>query len=164
MKITEVKVFPVRDKKLRAFASIVFEASFMVNDIKIIQGKDGYFISMPSRRRKNGRFKDIAHPLNQETRQAIEDRVLAEYRRVAEGGEAPPAGSAASQARQDAAAPAAEVPGSAAAAPTSPPDTDGSDAAGEEAPDEPRREATEDEERSLDEVAEHHLSDSYWTT
>ena len=48
----------------------------MVNDIKIIQGKDGLFISMPSRRKKNGRFKDVAHPLNNDTRKMIEDRIL----------------------------------------------------------------------------------------
>ena len=162
MEITEVKVFPVRDKKLRAFASIVFEGSFMVNDIKIIQGKDGYFISMPSRRRKNGRFKDIAHPLNQETRQAIEERIIAEYRRVSEGGE---------PARPEAkTAAAAEVPPAAVAAqsprqeptPTAEP-TREADPPGE--PDDPRqRERDEAEEKSLDEVAEHHLSDSYWTT
>ena len=89
MEITEVKVYPVRDKKLRAFASIVFDGSFMVNDIKVIQGKDGLFISMPSRRQKNGRFKDIAHPLNQETRQVLEERILDEFRRVAEAAEDP---------------------------------------------------------------------------
>ena len=86
MEITEVKVFPVRDKKLRAFVSIVFDGSFMVNDIKVIQGNDGLFISMPSRRKKNGRFKDIAHPLNQEARQVIEERIIGEYQRVTEGG------------------------------------------------------------------------------
>src|SRR3569832_2315406 len=66
MEITEVKVFPIQEEKLKAFVSIVFDHCFMVNDIKIIQGRDGLFISMPSRKKKNGEFKDVAHPLNNE--------------------------------------------------------------------------------------------------
>jgi stage V sporulation protein G len=90
MEITEVKVFPIQEEKLKAFVSIVFDHCFMVNDIKIIQGRDGLFISMPSRKKKNGEFKDVAHPLNNETRRMIEDKVLGEYDRVlAERGEQP---------------------------------------------------------------------------
>lgn len=90
MDITEVKVFPIQEEKLKAFVSIVFDHCFMVNDIKIIQGKDGLFISMPSRKKKNGEFKDVAHPLNNETRRMIEDKVLAEYDRILlERGEQP---------------------------------------------------------------------------
>lgn len=91
MEITEVKVFPVREEKLKAFVSIVIDRCFMVNDIKVIQGKDGLFISMPSRRKKNGEFKDVAHPLNNETRKMIEGRVLAEYERALTGRAAAPA-------------------------------------------------------------------------
>lgn len=82
MEITEVKVFPIQEEKLKAFVSIVFDHCFMVNDIKIIQGREGLFISMPSRKKKNGEFKDVAHPLNNETRRMIEDRVLGEYERI----------------------------------------------------------------------------------
>ena len=82
MNITQVKVFPVHEEKLKAFVSVVFDHSFMVNDIKVIQGKDGLFLSMPSRRKKNGEFKDVAHPLNIETRRMLEEKVLAEYRHV----------------------------------------------------------------------------------
>ena len=82
MEITEVKVFPIQEEKLKAFVSIVFDHCFMVNDIKIIQGRDGLFISMPSRKKKNGEFKDVAHPLNNETRRMIEEGVLAEYQRA----------------------------------------------------------------------------------
>ncbi len=57
MHITEVKVFPVDEEKLRAFVSIVFDDCFMVNDIKVIQGKDGLFISMPSRKKRNGKVQ-----------------------------------------------------------------------------------------------------------
>ena len=82
MEITEVKVFPIQEEKLKAFVSIVFDHCFMVNDIEIIQGRDGLFISMPSRKKKNGEFKDVAHPLNRETRERMEKRILEEYDKV----------------------------------------------------------------------------------
>ena len=82
MEITEVKIFPVGEEKLKAFVSIVIDHCFMVNDIKVIRGRDGLFISMPSRRKKNGDFKDVAHPLNNDTRRAIETQVLGQYERV----------------------------------------------------------------------------------
>ena len=85
MEITEVKIFKVGEEKLKAFVSIVIDQCFMVNDIKVIQGKDGLFISMPSRRKRNGEFKDVAHPLNNPTRRMLEERILDEYRGVAEG-------------------------------------------------------------------------------
>lgn len=84
MEITLVKVFPVQEDKLKAFVSVVFDSCFMVNDIKVIQGKDGLFLSMPSRRKKSGEFKDVAHPLNNSTRRMLEERVLEEYRSVVE--------------------------------------------------------------------------------
>lgn len=90
MEITDVRVFPVRDEKVRAFVSIVFDRCFMVNDIKVIQGKEGLFVSMPSRKRKNGEFKDVAHPLNSETRKWVEDRILAAYQASLEGGAVAP--------------------------------------------------------------------------
>jgi stage V sporulation protein G len=80
MNITDVRVFPVGEEKLKAFASIIFDDCFVVSDIKIIQGDQGLFVSMPSKRRKNGTFRDIAHPLNSETRRMIEDRILEKYR------------------------------------------------------------------------------------
>lgn len=93
MRITEVKVFPVSEEKLKAFVSIVVDDCFMINDIKVICGKDGLFVSMPSRKKKNGDFKDVAHPLNNETRQMIEEQVLGEYERVLlERGEQPEVG------------------------------------------------------------------------
>jgi stage V sporulation protein G len=84
MEITLVKIFPVQEEKLKAFVSVVFDSCFMVNDIKVIQGKDGLFLSMPSRRKKSGEFKDVAHPLNNATRRMLEERVLMEYRAVVE--------------------------------------------------------------------------------
>lgn len=80
MEITEVKVFPVRNNgRLKAYASVVFDNSFIVRDMKVIEGHKGLFISMPSRRRKDGSFRDIAHPLNTDMRNAIEEKVISEY-------------------------------------------------------------------------------------
>jgi len=84
MRITDIKVLPVREDKLKAFVSIVLDECFMVNDIKVIKGKEGFFISMPSRRKRNGKFKDIAHPLNTETRQSMEREILAAYEETLE--------------------------------------------------------------------------------
>jgi stage V sporulation protein G len=139
MEITEVKVFPIQEEKLKAFVSIVFDQCFMVNDIKIIQGRDGLFISMPSRKKKNGEFKDVAHPLNNETRRMIEEKVLSEYDRVREERGEPPA----ERGERSLRAPSAgdvgdEEAHSLAAAP--PP-----------------------QEKSMEEVEEIHLSDSFWT-
>ena len=81
MEITEVKVFVLSEAKLKAFVSVVIDRCFMINDIKVIQGREGLFISMPSRRKKNGEFKDVAHPLNNETRKWMEARILECYHR-----------------------------------------------------------------------------------
>jgi stage V sporulation protein G len=82
MNITQVKVFPVAEEKLKAYVSIVLDDCFLVSDLKVIQGPNGLFISMPSKRKKNGEFKDIAHPLNRETRERMEKRILEEYDKV----------------------------------------------------------------------------------
>jgi stage V sporulation protein G len=82
MNITQVKVFPVAEEKLKAYVSIVLDDCFLVSDLKVIQGPNGLFISMPSKRKKNGEFKDIAHPLNRETRERMERRILEEYEKV----------------------------------------------------------------------------------
>ena len=78
MEITDVKVIPVDDEKLKAFVSIVFDHCFVVTDIKVIHGPKGLFVSMPSKKRKDGTFKDIAHPLNNQMRQYLEEAALAE--------------------------------------------------------------------------------------
>src|SRR6185436_3703366 len=92
MDITQVRVFPVEEEKLKAFVSVIFDDCFVVSDIKIIQGTNGLFVSMPSKRRKNGTFRDIAHPLNTETRSKIEERIIEKYKEaVLESGGAPAA-------------------------------------------------------------------------
>lgn len=79
MQVTEVRVFPVNEEKLKAYATITFDACFVVRDLKVIHGNSGLFVAMPSKKRKDGTFKDTAHPLNNETREMIEAKVLSEY-------------------------------------------------------------------------------------
>lgn len=84
LEITEVRVRPYTksDDKLKAFATLTLNGCFVVTDLKIINGKKGLFVAMPSRKRKDGKFKDVAHPLNNETRQMIEKSILEEYERA----------------------------------------------------------------------------------
>jgi len=82
MELTEVRVFPVDEDKLRAYVTITIDGCFVIRDLKIIRGTNGLFISMPSRKRKDGSYRDIAHPLNNETRRMMEERIISEYRRV----------------------------------------------------------------------------------
>ena len=76
MEITEVRITLKNEEKLKAFASITFDNAFVVRGLKVINGSQGYFVSMPSRRKKDGTFQDLAHPINNELRKIIEDRVL----------------------------------------------------------------------------------------
>jgi stage V sporulation protein G len=95
MDITQVKVFPVSEEKLKAYVSIVLDDCFLVSDLKVIHGPNGLFVSMPSKRKKNGEFKDIAHPLNRETRERMERRILEEYgKALSQPVEGSPAGEA----------------------------------------------------------------------
>jgi stage V sporulation protein G len=81
MKITDVRIRLVNkeDNKLKAVASITFDDVFVVHDIKVIEGNDGAFIAMPSRKTNDGDFKDIAHPLDTETREIIKKAILTAY-------------------------------------------------------------------------------------
>jgi stage V sporulation protein G len=79
MEVTDVKIYPVDEDKLKAYVSVVFDNCFVVTDIKIINGNSGRFLSMPSKRRRNGTFKDVAHPLNPETRRYLEEAIFREY-------------------------------------------------------------------------------------
>ena len=91
MEITDVKVIPVDDEKLKAFVSIVFDHCFVVTDIKVIHGPKGLFVSMPSKKRKDGTFKDIAHPLNNQMRQYLEEKVLGVYKQQVSASDSPAA-------------------------------------------------------------------------
>lgn len=79
MQITEVRIALRNEDKLKAFASVTFDDCFVVRGLKVISGAQGYFVSMPSRKRKDGTYQDIAHPVNNDMRREIEDRVLDAY-------------------------------------------------------------------------------------
>ncbi len=82
MDVTEVRVFLVsNEERLKAYATITIDNVFLIRDLRIINGNAGMFVAMPSRKMKDGSLKDIAHPLNSETRELIEKKVLAEYER-----------------------------------------------------------------------------------
>jgi len=109
MKITDVRIFPVDDKKLRAFVSVIFDGCFLISDIKIIDGNQGLFLSMPSKKRRDGTFKDVAHPLNGETRKMMEDVIFAKFREEEASGRVP-AVRETSPAEVESEVPAAEAP------------------------------------------------------
>ncbi|MDD3804044.1 MAG: septation regulator SpoVG [bacterium] len=79
MEITEVRITLRDEPKLKAFANVTFDNAFVIRGLKIIDGQKGLFISMPSRRAKDGTYRDIAHPINNEMRQSIEKAVLEKY-------------------------------------------------------------------------------------
>lgn len=82
MKITDVRIRLVNkdDSKLKAVASITFDDCFVVHDVKIIDGNDGLFVAMPSRKSSDGEYKDIAHPINTDTRREIIDALFDAYK------------------------------------------------------------------------------------
>ncbi len=82
MQITDVRVFPVEEEKLKAYVTITLDNCFVVRDLKVISGTTGLFIAMPAKRRKDGTYKDIAHPLNADTRHQMEQAILSEYERA----------------------------------------------------------------------------------
>lgn len=83
MNITDVRIRKVNDEgKMKAVVSITFDDEFVVHDIKIIEGQNGPFIAMPSRKMGEGDFRDIAHPLVSETRNRIRDAIFEEYEKV----------------------------------------------------------------------------------
>jgi len=80
VEISEVKIRKVEGKdKFKAWVTITFDDSFRIHGLKIIEGKNGPFVAMPSRKLPNGEFLDIAYPLNEELREKIQKRVLEEY-------------------------------------------------------------------------------------
>lgn len=82
MKITDVRVRIKDETKLKGIASITIDGCFVVHDIKVIDGKDGLFISMPNKKTADGQHIDIAHPINTETRNEIKDVVLEAYQKA----------------------------------------------------------------------------------
>lgn len=82
MQITDVRLRKVNvnsENRMKAVASVTFDNEFVIHDIKVIESQDGLFIAMPSRKTPNGEFKDIAHPINAETREKIQKAILEAY-------------------------------------------------------------------------------------
>ena len=87
MQVTDVRVRKVESttgKKLKAIVSITLDDEFVVHDIKVIEGQDKLFIAMPSRKTPEGDFKDIAHPINAETREILHSSILKKYQEILE--------------------------------------------------------------------------------
>jgi stage V sporulation protein G len=82
MEITEIVVYPINEEKLKAYVTLTFDNCFVVRDLKVIKAQKGYFVAMPSKKRRDGIIRDIAHPLNQEMRDYIEEQVLSKYREM----------------------------------------------------------------------------------
>ena len=84
MGITDVRVRKVaKDGKMKAVVSITLDDEFVVHDIKVIEGEKGLFIAMPSRKASDGEYRDIAHPINSETRERIQTIILEQYEKAA---------------------------------------------------------------------------------
>lgn len=83
MEITDVRVRKLTgDGKMKAVVSITIDDVFVVHDIKVIEGEKGLFVAMPSKRAADGEYRDIAHPINSETRDGIQDIIMENYRKV----------------------------------------------------------------------------------
>jgi len=86
MLITEVRVKRVDgENRLVGIAAVTFDASFVVHELRVIEGRNGLFVAMPSRKMPSGEFKDVAHPINSETRQMIENAVLEAFNKLPPG-------------------------------------------------------------------------------
>jgi stage V sporulation protein G len=79
MKITEIRIHLMGEERLKAFASVTFDDSFVVRNMKIVEGTKGVFLCMPSRKLPDGSHKDMVHPINQEFRKYLEDNILKAY-------------------------------------------------------------------------------------
>lgn len=85
MNITDVRVKIVEsESRLRGIATITFDEAFVVHDIRIIEGENGIFVAMPSKKTPNGTFRDIAHPIHAEMRRLIEDAIVKAYEEALE--------------------------------------------------------------------------------
>lgn len=83
MQITDVRIRKITsDGKMKAIVSVTFDDEFVIHDIKVIEGQNGLFIAMPSRKTPDGEFKDIAHPINTETREKIQKSIFDQYEKV----------------------------------------------------------------------------------
>lgn len=89
MEITSITIRKMGSEgKMKAIVSVTFDHSFVVHDIKVIEGNNGYFIAMPSRKTQDGEFKDIVHPINSEFREKLSSAVMQKYFEALEAAEA----------------------------------------------------------------------------
>ncbi len=80
MQITDIRIRNVSvESKMKAYVTVTFDNCFVVHNVKIVEGKTGLFIAMPSRRTKSGEYKDVVHPINADFRNDLQSRILAEY-------------------------------------------------------------------------------------
>ena len=85
MQITDVRIRKVeKEGKMKAVVSITIDEEFVVHDIKVIEGEKGLFIAMPSRKAADGEYRDIAHPINSDTRDRIQRLILERYQETVE--------------------------------------------------------------------------------
>jgi stage V sporulation protein G len=85
MNVTDVRVRKIKSEgKMKAVASVTFDDEFVVHDIKVIEGQSGMFIAMPSRKTPDGEYRDIAHPINSETRTKLQTLILEKYDEMGE--------------------------------------------------------------------------------
>ena len=88
MEITDIRIRTVESEgKLKAYVTVTFDGCFVVHNVKVIEGRSGVFIAMPSRRTKNGEYKDVAHPINSEFRSELQNRILEAYEQEVAAGE-----------------------------------------------------------------------------
>ncbi len=81
MEITDIKIRKINQEgKMKAIVSVTFDSAFVVHDIKVIEAQGKLFVAMPSRKTSEGEYKDVAHPINAEAREAIQKKIIAEYK------------------------------------------------------------------------------------
>src|SRR3989338_8216250 len=92
MEITEIKIFPVKEERLKAYVSITLDNCFVVKDLKVIDGKNGLFVAMPSKKLKDGSHKDVANPIDNDFRLKLDNLVLDAYEQEMNKAVKPPEG------------------------------------------------------------------------
>jgi stage V sporulation protein G len=79
MEVTEIRVFLAEEDRLKAYVTVTFDNCFVVRDLKVIHGNNGLFVAMPSKKKKDGTYKDIAHPIHADFRNYLENLILEKY-------------------------------------------------------------------------------------
>jgi len=82
MEITDVRIFLREEERLKAYAAVTFDSSFVVHNMRVIDGKNGLFVSMPSKKRKDGKYQDIAHPVTTDMRQKLDKAIIESYKKA----------------------------------------------------------------------------------